>query len=121
MTEERAVRERPGRQKAVDLAVVEGMASVGATIAEIADFLGVSEALVRKKARAEIAKGKATLRIKLRRAQVKKALDGNPAMLIWLGKQMLGQTDQRTVTFNDLDKLSDAELEQIAAGKVPDA
>ena len=33
----------------------------------------------------------------LRRAQMKTALDGNPTMLIWLGKQMLDQTD-RTAT-----------------------
>jgi hypothetical protein len=34
----------------------------------------------------------------LRRAQWKAAQDGNPTMLIWLGKQMLGQRDK-----HDLD------------------
>lgn len=30
----------------------------------------------------------------IRRAQYKKALEGNPAMLIWMGKQVLGQREQ---------------------------
>jgi hypothetical protein len=30
----------------------------------------------------------------LRRAQWKAAQDGNPTMLVWLGKQVLGQRDQ---------------------------
>lgn len=36
------------------------------------------------------AEGKASLR----RAQWKAAQDGNPTMLVWLGKQMLGQRDK---------------------------
>jgi hypothetical protein len=43
------------------------------------------------------AEGKASLR----RAQWKAAQDGNPTMLVWLGKQMLGQTDR-----NHLDHTS---------------
>jgi hypothetical protein len=37
----------------------------------------------------------------LRRAQWKAAQDGNPTMLVWLGKQMLGQRDK-----HDLDHTS---------------
>jgi len=33
-------------------------------------------------------------KMSMRRAQYKKALEGHPTMLIWLGKQMLGQRDQ---------------------------
>lgn len=32
--------------------------------------------------------------VSLRRAQWKAAIDGNPTMLIWMGKQVLGQRDQ---------------------------
>ena len=40
-------------------------------------------------------KGREELKIRLRRAQLDLAINGkNPTMLIWLGKQMLGQTDQ---------------------------
>lgn len=31
---------------------------------------------------------------RLRRSQLKAALNGNPAMLIWMGKQLLGQVDK---------------------------
>lgn len=34
-------------------------------------------------------------KVSLRRAQWKLAQDGNPTMLIWLGKQMLGQKDKQ--------------------------
>ena len=33
----------------------------------------------------------------LRRAQWKAAQDGNPTMLVWLGKQMLGQRDKQEI------------------------
>ena len=35
--------------------------------------------------------------IKLRNAQFKKALSGNPEMLKWLGRQLLGQQEKTTV------------------------
>jgi hypothetical protein len=34
------------------------------------------------------------IEVQLRAAQFRLALDGNTAMLIWLGKQYLGQTDK---------------------------
>jgi hypothetical protein len=40
-------------------------------------------------------------RASLRRAQWKAAVDeGNPTMLIWMGKQMLGQKDKHDVEIN---------------------
>jgi hypothetical protein len=33
----------------------------------------------------------------LRRRQFQSAMDGNPTMLIWLGKNWLGQTDKQEV------------------------
>lgn len=41
-------------------------------------------------------------KMSIRRAQLKKALEGNTAMLIWLGKQYLGQSDKQDqkVTFD---------------------
>jgi hypothetical protein len=97
-TKKKAPVARPARQTPIDRKVVEGMASVGATNCEIADFLGVSEALVRKRCQDELTKARASLRTRLRQAQIKAALAGNPAMLIWLGKQMLEQRDKQDVT-----------------------
>ncbi len=81
--------------------VVEGMAGVGATNCEIADFLGVSEAVIRKRCDALLIKSRSGLKTRLRQAQLKAALGGNPAMLIWLGKQMLGQKDRTDLTTGD--------------------
>jgi hypothetical protein len=67
----------------------------------MAAVLGVSvDTIQRRKRNSEefcgvIEKGRASLRNSLRRLQVKKALEGNTTMLIWLGKQLLGQSDRQ--------------------------
>jgi hypothetical protein len=40
-------------------------------------------------------------RMSLRRLQWKKAQEGNTTMLIWLGKQYLGQSDKQELTGKD--------------------
>ena len=92
-----------GRPKAkIDLKIVEGMASVGATNCEIADFLGLNEGTVRKNCGPTLEKARASLKVRLRRKQIQVALDdGNVTMLIWLGKQMLDQKDKTDVTSDD--------------------
>jgi hypothetical protein len=101
----------------IDEKVVEGMASVGATDVEIADFCGCSEGTIRKRFSGILTKARASLKTRLRQAQVKSALGGNSTMLIWLGKQMLGQTD--AIRVGDLAKLTDEQLQALAAGKIP--
>tara|TARA_R110002167_G_scaffold74096_1_gene207580 strand:- start:633 stop:1061 length:429 start_codon:yes stop_codon:yes gene_type:complete len=44
----------------------------------------------------ELLKGRGGRRLSLKRAQWKSAMGGNVAMLIWLGKQDLGQSDKGT-------------------------
>ena len=39
----------------------------------------------------------------LRRRQYKAAMDGQPTMLVWLGKQWLGQEDKRDVSLHGAD------------------
>lgn len=92
---------RPGRRVKIDLKVVEGMASIGATNCEIADFLGVAESSIRKHCDALLIRSRSGLKTRLRQAQLKAAIGGNPAMLIWLGKQMLDQKDKSDVTSGD--------------------
>jgi hypothetical protein len=41
------------------------------------------------------------LRIKVMQKQVETALEGNPTMLIWLGKNLLGQTDKHEVSVEE--------------------
>jgi hypothetical protein len=86
-------------KKLIDYAVVERAASIGCTRDEIAAVIGVStvtlhsrmndDPLVLEAIERGSNKGKATLR----RFQWKGAQDGNATMLVWLGKQMLGQKD----------------------------
>jgi hypothetical protein len=56
----------------------------------MADFFGCDRATIERFA-AEIAKGKAEMRFKLRRLQLRAAERGSAAMLIFLGKTVLGQ------------------------------
>ena len=82
------------------LPLVRKLASIQCTDEEIAAGLGCSQdTLARGRQRdqeldAAIIDGRANGRMSLRRAQYQKALDGNPTMLIWLGKQILGQRER---------------------------
>jgi len=100
-----------GRPKSViDLAVVERGASIGCTREELAALCGVVQStfykhLAEDPAVAEaIDRGVAMGRATLRRAQWKGAVvDGNPTMMIWLGKQLLGQRDTQGLQTLDKD------------------
>lgn len=70
------------------------LAAAGAKVTEIAEYFGVHRDVLYDRFPTELAKGKAKLRESLRREQLKSAKRGNVAMLIWLGKQYLGQTDK---------------------------
>ena len=75
--------------------VVRRLAEIQCTQQEIAHVMGVSVDVIKKSENLElIAEGKSAGKVKLRRAQYRKAVEEeNPTLLIWLGKQMLGQSD----------------------------
>lgn len=90
---------KPGRPKAkIDQSEVERLAYGGASNREIADILGVDDKTIKAHFSAILAKQRAVRRFDLREAQTATAKAGNPALLIWLGKQELGQQDRQTVT-----------------------
>jgi hypothetical protein len=70
------------------------LASIGCKVTEIADLFGVSRDVIHDRFATELEKGKAELKQSLRMAQIQAAKQGNSTMLVWLGKQYLGQTDQ---------------------------
>lgn len=80
-------------RKPVDAEEVFKLAQIGCKTNEIADWFGVSRDTIERKFAAELTKGRLLVRQSLRRWQLEAAKKGNVAMLIWLGKQMLGQTD----------------------------
>ena len=76
---------------------VEQLASFGCTNREIASYFECSESLLSKSYSSFITKGRDKGKIRLRQLQYKAAERGNTSMLIWLGKQILGQTDKSEV------------------------
>ena len=78
----------------IDEKMVAGMATVGATNVEIAEACGVSEGTIRHRFYEILTKSRSVLKTKLRRAQLRAAFKGNSALLIFLGKNMLGQADK---------------------------
>lgn len=73
---------------------VERLAIVGMTNQEISDYFNISYSSVDYNFSDILTKGRAQLKERLRQAQLKYALKGNPTLLIWLGKNLLGQTEQ---------------------------
>lgn len=77
------------------------MALIQCTVEEICSVLGISDSTISRRCKEdhkinieEYIQQKANGgRASLRRMQYKKAQEGNPTMLIWLGKQYLGQKD----------------------------
>jgi len=69
------------------------LATIHCTMKEMVDILGVSEDTLKRNFAGIINKGKAEGKTRLRRKQMEVALEGNPTMLIFLGKAMLGQSD----------------------------
>ena len=118
-----------GKKIKLDSAKVETLASYDCTMEEIASGLGVSTDTLDRRRKEEpgiaeaIVRGRARIRISLRKAQLKSAIkDGNPQMLKWMGTQMLGQSDASKhehsgpdggpIQVNDLSNLNNEELEE---------
>lgn len=87
----------------IDPEQVEKLASLHCTVQEIADFFECSRDTIERRFRVQIQKGRASGKITLRRKQWQAAEKGNVSMLIWLGKNILGQKDK-----------SDEEIEAMA-------
>jgi hypothetical protein len=94
-------------RKPIDHNLVRRLAGIGCTVDEIAVACGVSIRCMFKRIEAEpelaeaIEEGRATGKATLRRLQWQGARAGNATMLIWLGKQLLGQRDKTEITGKD--------------------
>jgi hypothetical protein len=83
----------------MDLAELEKLCSLQCTDGEIAAWFGVTTRTIERRRKepafAQVMdRGKAKGRISVRRQQLKLLENGNATMAVWLGKQILGQTDQ---------------------------
>jgi len=80
---------------AKDRGQVTMLARIGCTPPEIAAVIGKGGMdWIRERFADEIAAGHEHLKMNIRRMQFQRASTGNTGMLIWMGKQYLGQTDK---------------------------
>lgn len=84
---------RGPNQKVIHPDEVYRLARLGCNLEEISDFFMIDRETLKYNFWDYIQKGKAETKHRLRDAQIKLALQGNAAMLIWLGKNLLGQSD----------------------------
>ena len=93
-----------GRDKTpVNPKEVYQLAAIGCKDTEICDWIGIDKNTLSYNFATELLKGRENLKQSLRQAQIKLALGGNATMLIWLGKNLLGQSDNPIDT--DVDKI----------------
>lgn len=80
-------------KKIVPPTEVYKLAQLGCKDVEVAEWFGINAETLRYNFKAELTKGRESLKQSLRKAQIQCALGGNATMLIWLGKNLLGQSD----------------------------
>jgi len=90
-----APKKKKGRVKVADISREEiwKLAKIGCTLREMAFMTGLHEDTIKKHYAKEIEHGQSTGKRALRRKQMEKAMEGSDRMLVWLGKQYLGQKD----------------------------
>jgi hypothetical protein len=84
---------RGENKKVIDPKEVEKLAALGMKVSEMSEWFGVDDSTLNYNFKQNILKGKHNLNCSLRQAQIRLALSGNPTMLIFLGKNYLGQSD----------------------------
>lgn len=70
------------------------LASIGATNEEIAELMDCSHDTLTRNFAYLLKKGRAEMKKSLRRMMFEKANTGNPTMIIWLSKNILGYKDK---------------------------
>ncbi len=81
----------------IDPKIVQALARIHCTQAEIAAVVGCHESTIQKRFGARLIKWREAGKVPLRRAQFRTAVGGNATMQIWLGKQYLEQRDRHTI------------------------
>ena len=84
---------RGPNRRVIDPEEVEKLARLWCSWEEMSDFFGVPANTLKYNFSDVVAKGRSETKQALRRAQIKLALGGNATMLIWLGKNILAQSE----------------------------
>ena len=93
ITKEGVIVGRGANKKVIPPNEVEKLARLWCSYEEIADWFEIPVETLKYNFRDLITKGRSETKQALRRTQIKVALTGNTTMLIWLGKNILGQSD----------------------------
>lgn len=108
-------------RKELDIEQIRELASIQCTNSEIASVMRCSVDTLHDNFSEIIKIGREVGKMSLRRAQWNKAVkDGNPALLIWLGKYYLGQKDELVFSSNEPDVRALLEKWEVTAKKKPD-
>ncbi len=112
---------RGGSCKPVDYELVAKLALLNPSNDELAYALGISRATLYRRLQDDeqlqeiLEMGRHGCRMSLKRAQWKVAIEGNVAMLIWLGKNELGQREPERRPAAEV--ASDFSVEEVQAGR----
>lgn len=82
------------KEKNIEEITIQKLSSYGLTNKEIAEALGYDDNTLKRNFEIFLIKGRANLKERLKRKQISVAMQGNVTMLIWLGKQYLGQAEK---------------------------
>jgi hypothetical protein len=80
-------------RKEINPAQVKQLAAIQCSYAEMAAVLGCDESTLTRRFAQVIKEGRETGKMSIKRKQYEIAMKGNCTMLIWLGKNILGQRD----------------------------
>jgi hypothetical protein len=84
-------------RKILDEELIARFIGKGFTVEYVADYMGVSASTLYDNYSDALRKGRVFRNGCLQAKQLNKAMKGDTTLLIWLGKQWLGQTDKTTV------------------------
>lgn len=87
----------------IDPEQVKRLALIQCTVEEMASVLRCDKRTLERRFAAIIKEGRESGRMSLKRKQFELAMGGNVAMLIWLGKQTLGQREPQRVELTGAD------------------
>ena len=114
-------------RKEIDKAEFEKLCTIQCTLDEICGWFDVSKKTLEAWCRRTYGDTFSTVfnqkrgigKISLRRAQYQSAMGGNSALLIWLGRNWLGQTDKVEIDLHESDAPDDGlskSLRELASG-----
>lgn len=91
----------PKKANEIDAGIVQRLAEIGASVGHIAYAVDTSEDTLHYHFRRELDAGRSGGDVSILKKQYEVAMKGSVPMLIWLGKQRLGQMDKtQTETMN---------------------